>query len=172
MRILTFILFSGFVFFTSCKNTDKNPSVNKTEQKPNNALIEQDIAKFRYTDYILDEKADELIKSSNEYTQLLELKNDIKKGNLSFFETYKDSPKDLFKNLRKTLPSELNSESILARILVLETKFLQLESLFNLSTTNKDQLLVASKEFLVAFSNFNLQMNKKIELESRIIEKP
>lgn len=172
MRILTIILLNCFVCFTGCKNTEKDQFAEAGEQPPKNILTEQDIAQLKYTDYILDQKAQEIIKDSNEYLQLQDLKDQIRKGDLKFFEIYKDGPKDLFKNLRKTWPDELNSESILARILVLETKFLQLESLLKLSTTDKDQILEASKEFLVAFSNLNLQINKKMELDNRVIEKP
>ena len=54
----------------------------------------------------------------------------------------------------------------------METKFLKLESLVNLSTTSKTELIANIQDFLIAFSNLNLQMNKKIENDNIIIERP
>ncbi len=172
MRTIFLTLLGFLVFLSSCKDAQEQQNTETVETNENQNLTEQDIAKIKYTDYILDEQAENLIKSSSEYAQLQELITSIKLGDLSFFETSEENQKDLFKNLRQTLPSGLNTESVLARVLVLETKFHQLESLSNLSTTTKVELLETVKEFLVAFSNLNLQMNKKMEFDSRTIEKP
>lgn len=172
MRTIFLTLLVFLAFFSSCKDTQEQQNTETVETNQNRNLTEQDLAKLKYTDYILDEKAESLIKNSGEFVQLQELIRNIKQGDLSFFETSKENQKDLFKNLRQTLPSTLNTESVLARILVLETKFHQLESLSNLSTTTKAELLKTVKEFLVAYSNLNLQMNKKMEFDSQTIEKP
>ncbi|XCF06962.1 hypothetical protein ABI125_03660 [Tamlana crocina] len=172
MRTNLLFFLACLVFLSSCKDAQEQPSTDDTETSENQNLTEQDLAKLKYTDYILDEQAKNLMKNSGEYTQLQELISNIKLGDLSFFETSKETQKGLFKNLRQTLPNGLNTESVLARILVLDTKFHQLESLYNLSTTTKDELLKNTKEFLVAFSNLNLQMNKKMEFDNRTIEKP
>jgi len=172
MRTIFLTLLVFLVFLSSCKDAQEQQNTETVETNENQNLTEQDMAKIKYTDYILDEQAENLIKSSSEYAQLQELITSIKLGDLSFFETSEENQKDLFKNLRQTLPSGLNTESVLARVLVLETKFHQLESLSNLSTTTKVELLETVKEFLVAFSNLNLQMNKKMEFDSRTIEKP
>ncbi|MDA9775017.1 hypothetical protein N9B67_01725, partial [Algibacter sp.] len=78
----------------------------------------------------------------------------------------------LLKDLKQNVPEALNSSSIVARILVLETKLLILESLANLSTTAKEELLETIKEFFVSFYTLSFQMNKKVEFDNRSIEKP
>ncbi|NJX15783.1 hypothetical protein [Tamlana crocina] len=172
MRTILLTLVGCFILLSSCKDAPEQANTDNVEASESQSLTEQDLAKLKYTDYILDEEAEKLIKNSGEYVQLEDLVKNIKQGDLSFFETSEETQKDLFKNLRQTLPDALNTESVLARILVLETKFHQLESLYNLSTTTKDELLKNTKEFLVAFSNLNLQMNKKMEFDNRTIEKP
>ncbi|UKM66031.1 hypothetical protein GSB9_02604 [Flavobacteriaceae bacterium GSB9] len=172
MRKLITLLLVCFVFLFGCKNPKESEDIDAVEQTRSASINEKDIAQLKYTDYILDQKAENLIKKSGEYTQLQDLKNNIKKGDLSLFGEDNETSKELFKNLRQTLPSELNTESVLARILVLETSFYKLESLSNLPTTTKAERLNAIKGFLVAFSNLNLQMNKKVEFDNRTIEKP
>ena len=165
-------LFSILVFITSCGDSQKTETVEEVEQKSSKEITKQDIAKIKYIDYILDENVEKLLVNSGEYMQVRDIVENLKKGDLSFFETSKENVKELFKNLRQTMPAELNTESVLARVLVLETKFKKLESLSNLSTTSKEELIKTVKEFLVAFSNLNLQMNKKVEFDNREIEKP
>lgn len=172
MRTIFLTLWGCLVFLSSCQDAQKQQNPENAEANVNQNLTEQELAKLKYTDYILDEKAESLMKNSSEYVQLKELISHVKQGDLSFFETSKETQKDLFKNLRQSLPTALNTESVLARILVLETKYHQLESISNLSTTTKSELLENVKEFVVAFSNLNLQMNKKMEFDSRSIEKP
>ncbi|MEL0455653.1 hypothetical protein WJN01_05405 [Flavobacteriaceae bacterium SZ-1-7] len=172
MRTYTLSLFSILVFITSCGKAQKAETVEEVEQNTSKEVTKQDIAKIKYTDYILDENVEKLLVNSGEYVQVRDIVENLKKGDLSFFETSKENAKELFKNLRQTMPTELNTESVLARVLVLETKFKKLESLSNLSTTSKEELIKTIKEFFVAFSNLNLQMNKKVEFDNRDIEKP
>ncbi|MFL1011102.1 hypothetical protein [Flavisericum labens] len=172
MRTIPSLLFSIFVLLTGCKNTEENGTVSKEEQNKSETITEEDIAKLKFTDYVLDVKAQNIIKTSVEYVQLQDLRNNIKNGDLSFFVGSEETSKALFKNLRQTLPSEFNTESILARILVLETEFYKLESLSRLTTTSREELLQAIKDFFVAYSNLSLQINKKMEFENRTIEKP
>ncbi|WP_370478863.1 hypothetical protein [Tamlana flava] len=172
MRTYILSLSSILVFITYCGKAQKTEIVEKDEQNTSKEVTAQDIAKIKYTDYILDENVEKLLVNSGEYAQVRDVVGSIKKGDLSFFVTSKEHAKDLFKNLRQTMPTELNTESVLARVLVLETKFKKLESLSNLTTTSKEELIKTIKEFFVAFSNLNLQMNKKVEFDNREIEKP
>jgi hypothetical protein len=49
---------------------------------------------------------------------------------------------------------------------------LKLEGVVNLSNPDKKEVLLIVRDFLAAFSNLNLQINKKFERESQNIEKP
>ena len=170
IKILSFLCL--FVITFSCKkNQDTVEAIN---DKPIDSLgiKVKDIAKIKYTDYILDTRVEEKITYWNSYTQLQEAVNKINKADLTFFKNNGKEIRELLATLKQTIPLEVNSAAIMARITALETKLLKLESLSNLDTTSKTELLSAIKEFLIAFSNLNLQMNKKIENDNIIIEKP
>lgn len=172
MNIKFFCLVCVFIIAFSCKKNQE--TVELTNIKPNDSLEikAKDIAKIKYTDYILDTRVEDKITSWNSYKQLTQVVNNLKKADLIFFKDNDKEIQELLTNLKQAIPYEVNSASVMARITALETKLLKLESLSNLDTTSKTELLTTIKEFLVAFSNFNLQMNKKIENDNIIIEKP
>ena len=163
---------SLFILCFSCKKTQENTSADAAEQSNRQEITEKDMSKIKYVEYALDLKTEDTIENWVEYSQLQDLIKDIKKGDLSFFNDNKTVIKLLLKELKSNIPDQVNSASITARILVLETKLYKLESLSNLSTTSKEELIAVIKEFLVSFSNLNMQMNKKIEFDNRSIEKP
>lgn len=171
MRFTILLAVSLFVLFSSCNNNANN-STQEIEKDDSQEITSQDIEKLKYTDYALDEKTYTALDNWSQYLQIEEVIANVKKGDLSFFNDNKKAIKLLFKELKKDIPEAVNSPSILARILVLETKLYKLESLSNLITTSKEELLETIKEFLISYSNFNLQMNKKIEFDSRTIVKP
>lgn len=172
MRIKSLIILSFLVLFSACKKTQEVTTETQTEQDKSKEITEQDITKLRYVEYILDSKTEDIVKDWAEYLQLEGVFNNLKKGDLVFFIDNTKAIQLLLRDLKQNIPRPLNSESILSRILVLETKTYKLESLANLSTTSKKELLENIKEFFVSFSNLNFQMNKKTEFDSRDIEKP
>lgn len=171
-KVLTIL--SLLVLFVSCKKTPETsfPDVDKIDNQNSQEITEADVSKLKYIDYTLDVKTEDAIKDWKEYTQLQDIISNIKRGDLSFFNDNEEQVKILIKDLKDNMPKQVKSPSVSARLLVWETKILKLESLSNLSTTSKDELLDVIKEFLVACSNVNFQMNKKVEFDSRTIEKP
>lgn len=172
MRINILIVISIFILCFSCKKTQENISDETIEQNKSKELTEKDISNIKYAEYALDSKTEDSIQDWTEYLQLQDIKSNIEKGDLSFFNDNEEVIKLLLKELKSNIPEQVSSSSVTARILVLETKLYKLESLSNLSTTSKEELLSIITEFFVSFSNLNLQMNKKIEFDSRSIEKP
>ncbi|GAA4895410.1 hypothetical protein GCM10023311_20150 [Flaviramulus aquimarinus] len=172
MHIKTLIAISLFVLSFSCKKTQDNMSDVAVEQNKSKDLTEKDIATIKYAEYALDLKTEDAIQDWAEYFQLQDIITEVKKGDLSYFSDNEEVIKLLVKEFKSNIPAHISSPSITARVLVLETKLYKLESLSNLSTTSKEELLNTIKAFFVAFSNLNLQMNKKIEFDSRSIEKP
>lgn len=173
MHIKPLIILSFLILLTSCKKTqEETVEENLTKQNTNKGITEQDISKLKYVEYILDSKTEEAIRDWDEFKQLNDVIINIKKGDLTYFIDNKKVVKLLLKELKQNIPTSISSESILSRILVVETKLLQLESLLNLTTTSKKELLENIKIFLIASSNLNYQLNKKVEFDSRTIEKP
>ncbi|HMQ42896.1 MAG: hypothetical protein KDC97_08470 [Confluentibacter sp.] len=160
------------LFFVSCKKKQDDAALVVEKPVESQVIKVKDIAKIKYTDYILDSRAEDSIVNWMAYKQLDEVVNNLKKADLSFFKANEKNVKELVRNLKQTIPAEINNNAITARITALETQLLKLESLYNLSTTTKPELLENIRAFLVAFSNLNLQMNKKIEADNIIIERP
>ena len=172
MSIKILSLLCVLTVFVSCKKTQENDTANTIDKQQIQAITEQDLAKLKYVDYVLDFKTEEAIKDWQEYFQLQDVIDEVKKADLSFFNDNEENIKILISKLKENIPDQLNSEGVLARFLVLETKLLKLESLSNLSTTTKEELISIIKEFFVSFSNVNFQMNKKLEFDNQLIEKP
>ena len=159
------------VFF-SCKKTQEENTSTADEDNTKQELSKNDISKLNFVDYILDEKTETSIESWQEYTELNDVVVNIKDGDLSYFNDNDEGIKTLFKNLKIKIPKTVETPSIIARIVALETKFYKLKSFSGLSTTSKEELNAVIKEFLESFSYLNLQMNKKIENDSNNTEKP
>ncbi|MEP3838393.1 MAG: hypothetical protein ABJM36_12135 [Algibacter sp.] len=172
MRIKTLALLCFLLTFSACKKNQEETVDDEVPQIKTHDITEQDVNKIKYIDYILDTKTQDAVKDWQEYKQLENLISNIKKADLTYF-TEDEKVLILFlKELKQNIPAALKSESTNSRILVIETQLLKLKSLYNLSTTSKEELKLSIKEFLVAFSNLNFQMNKKIEFDTRVIEKP
>jgi len=172
MRFKILTILSLILLFSGCKKKLENEEAELIEQNNTQGVSEKDIEDLDYIDYALDQKTDAIIQDWTEYLQIQDVVNNVKIGDLSFFNDNEKAIKLLLKELKANIPEALKATSIEARLLVVETKLYKLESLSNLSTTGKEELLATIEEFLVAFSNLNLQMNKKVEFDTRIIERP
>ncbi|MFV0565827.1 MAG: hypothetical protein ACK5NB_08350 [Flavobacteriaceae bacterium] len=157
------IIFSLCLLTTACKNTQDNTDIDATTNTQD--LTEKDIAKLKYTDYILDDKTEKTVTDWAQYHQLQEVINNIKKGDLSYFNDNEKTITDLFKDLKQHTPETLKTDAITVRITAFETQFYKLGNLSVLSSTSKQQLQATIKDVLIAFSNLNLQMNKKMEAD-------
>ena len=149
------------LFFVSCKKKQDDAALVVEKPVESQVIKVKDIAKIKYTDYILDSRAEDSIVNWMAYKQLDEVVNNLKKADLSFFKANEKNVKELVRNLKQTIPAEINNNAITARITALETQLLKLESLYNLSTTTKPELLENIRAFLVAFSNLNLQSEER-----------
>ena len=151
------------------KESDHNVSI---EASVSTKISEKDISQFKFLEYSLDIKTEKEIENWTSFKELEDLVIRVKKGDLSYFKDNNEAITKLVKELKEKIPDTLNTPSVDARITSLETKIYKLESLYNLSTTSKDELSLLIKEFLESVSNLNLQMNKKLEKDSQIIETP
>lgn len=155
-----------------CTNTNNNNAQNIQEQSNGIEVSKDDISNLDYIEFVLDSKAEKDFETWAKYIELQNLITNLKQGDVSFF---KDNP-ELFEaflvDFKATIPEQINTSSILVRIKALETKMYKLQSVTNLSNTSKKTIHEAIKELLTAFSNLNLQINKKFEKESQNIEKP
>jgi hypothetical protein len=168
--LLRFLLIT--LLLVSCKQSTDNGTLNSKFEQTNSQITESDISKLELLEYELDVKTKKAIESWEQYKELINIISKLEKGNSLYFKNNKEVTTSFLKDLKDKIPDTINTPSVSARLMALETKFLKLESLYNLSSTSKDELLQSIKEFLESFSNLNLQMNKKLEKESQIIENP
>ena len=146
--------------------------VKVVEEVVSPLAYKDDISKLVYTDFILDTKAQKDIESWNKFFELETIMADLKSGDVSYFQGYTKTLLAFMNDLRDNIPDAINSPSIQARFLTLETKMLKLQSILSLKNIPKSEELQIIKETLIAYSNLNLQINKKYEKDSQQIEKP
>lgn len=165
------ISFCLFICLLSCGNTEEN--TNNIEQDSNlPSLSKEQIQKLNFTEYLADSKVKVFTKNWVKYNELERVISNLKQANISYFKENHKILESLINDLKKNVPEELNSPSVMSRLIALETKLFKLESVVNLSNTSSDAMISHIKEVLVSFSNLNLQMNKKLERESQKIIKP
>jgi len=170
MNNLLFRFFLITLFLFSCKQkTNDDNAISKSEQS-SSLITESDISKLKLLEYELDSKTEKVIESWEQYNELASIISNLEKGDLLYFKNNKEITDSFLKDMRDNIPDTINTPSVSARLIALDTKFLKLESCYNLSTTSKEELLQNIKEFLESFSNLNLQMNKKLEKDSQIID--
>lgn len=169
---MRFVIFFVLLVLFSCQDS-QNENVDETSV---NSIVEvvtkEDVQSLNYMDFVLDSKVERAISSWEKYNELQKVILDIKDANLSFFRDNNEIILALIEDLKTTIPEQVSSPHVEARILALETKLLKLESHANLSNAKKETVLMSIEEVLIAFSNLNLQMNKKIEKESQNIQRP
>lgn len=150
------------------------------EQQPEVDVVKQDISKIEKTDlnnldyieYILDETVKTNISGWLKYDELLEKVNELKNADLGYFKSDKEVVETLVEELATTIPENINTDAINARVLVVQNMYYKLNSTVNLSTSNKSELKKSIVDLFEAFSNLNFQINKKFERDSRNLIKP
>tara|TARA_R110000868_G_scaffold320583_4_gene581522 strand:+ start:10197 stop:10718 length:522 start_codon:yes stop_codon:yes gene_type:complete len=173
MKTIIVISFCLSLLLVSCNNTSNESKTKQTFIEPvNKSLSEKDISKLKYIEYSLDDKTENAIENWIKYKELETLVQNVKKGDLSYFNDNNEAIKTFLTEFENTIPDTVNTAPVGARITAFKTKLYKLESLSNLKTTSKQELGMTIKEFLESFSNLNLQMNKKLEKDSQQIERP
>jgi len=168
MKLLLAIVFLFFINCDSIKQEDKVANDGTTKAYK---LSKKEIESIDYIDYGLSDASKKAAEKWNTYSELENLILSIKTGDLSYFESDREIHLSFNRDLRANLPIGIISQPIAVRLRALETKFFKLRSAVSLSTTTKDELLISIEEFLVAASNLNLQINKKLEKEAQDISK-
>ncbi|MEZ4792198.1 MAG: hypothetical protein R2783_01590 [Gelidibacter sp.] len=106
------------------------------------------------------------------YQELMMQIDYLKQADFSFFGGKNELLVNFLRDLKSDIPEKVSTPAIKERLIALETKLLKLHSTLKLSNAKKKEVLNNIKEFLVATSNLHLQINKKFELESQVIEDP
>jgi hypothetical protein len=170
MKVLLYL--SVLFCFISCAKQEDSKVLIEVQEETISQITKEDISKLNYKEFILDAKAEKALESWQKYFELDNIINNVNQANLSFFKNNNEILIAFIDDFKTTIPEIINSPLIMARVIALETKIFKLEGVVNLSNPTKKELLSVIKECLSAFSNLNLQINKKFEKESQNIEKP
>ncbi len=162
------------VFFVLGCNSKTEQTTNEVsdQEKDSQRITVKDIDNLKYSDYVLSPEAKEAVLNWQRYQELTMQIDYLKQADLSFFGGKNDILTTFLNDLKNDIPQSLATPAIKERLIALETKLLKLHSTLKLSNAKKSEILSNIKELLVATSNLNLQMNKKFELESQVIEDP
>lgn len=171
-RVLV-IFYVFFFLLSSCEDSKVTEVIEETQEQIDAKTITQtDIEAIRYDDFGL--RADSQ-KATTDWQKFQELTTQIevlKKADLAYFSGDPLLIQTLLKEMRTEIPSDLDTNEISARITALDTKTQKLNSLLRLAHVSKADKIKAVKEFLIAVSNLNLQINKKFEFDTNNILKP
>lgn len=143
------------------KLATKDVEIKKSEQTTK--LTTKAIENLDYTDYALSPESEMAIANWEKYQELAIQIGYLKKADLSFFNGDKEELRKFIIQFKASTPKELLTNAIVSRTLILETTLFILNEDLNLSTKDDSAKLLSIKEVLIAFSNLNYQINKKLE---------
>ena len=167
------LLFLCMISLLACQSEPKTESQESAQEVTSTAALSQaDIDAINYKDYVLSAEAKSALESWKSYSELTQHINALKKANLSFFKSEEALMIAFIEEFKTGMPEVINTESIKARVLVVENDLLKMQSLANLTNIKKPEVLKAVEDLFSAYANLNLQINKKFELESQNIEIP
>ena len=156
----------------SCADNKSESSKSDLVSQDTLKISKTDIEKLNFTEFILDPASDKKLAGWLKYRELEDRINELKNADLSFFKGDKKIVETLIQEFISTVPSNIDEESIRARILIVETMYLKLNNKVNLTTSTKSDIQKSITDLLEAFSNLNYQINKKFERDSQNIIKP
>lgn len=161
------------ILSVSCKKNNKEVNEDITaEILDSTSISKEDLKQINFTDIGLDIKTDKVMASWQPYITIADAVESLKQADFSFFTADIEVFNSAIKDLENTIPEPIKTQSIQARVLALKTQLLKLKGLVALQAISKKEKLLAVKEVFVAFSNLNLQINKKVEKDSQNIERP
>lgn len=168
-----------FILLISCSilscGNEPGDKANEDKQEVDQSstkITAKEIEELRFADYALSDASLKKISNWNQYLELTNNVEQLRKAKFEFFSEEKSIVEGFLNEVKKTVPENLNTNAIQARLIALETSIYKLHGELIASGSNKQNQLQAIKEALISFSNLNFQMNKKFEKESQNIQKP
>ena len=171
MGLKAFGIIGVIVLLMSC-NSNTQGNVETSTQENDSELTEADIANLKYLEFALDYDVANIVEPWDVYTRLRETIESVKKADFSFFHADEKAAMELIKEMKASVPDTLNTPSVLSRILVMETMLQKMQETSGLSTVSKTELSNVVKDVLIAYSNLNFQLNKKLERDKQKILRP
>lgn len=168
-RFLYFIISLFLVLWThSCKETpSKSPSQPRGIEAP---IIEEETPEQESE--ISNRTAREEFSEWRHYPTLDAAIKNLETGDSAFFETPIEDVNQLFLDIKKSIPTSLKINSILARVKVTETLVRKLHELYSVENTDLKELNQTKTDLIESHNNLIFQLNKMREKEAQRIIKP
>ncbi len=164
MKIGLFVLNILCFILISCGDDKTATEVVEAENNGQKlSITSKAIENFDYTDYALSADSEKALANWEKYQELAIQISYLKKADLSFFNGDKELLRKFINEFKATTPETLRTNPIVSRTVILETTFLKLNENLTLDNIGGRVKLLTIKEVLVAFSNLNFQINKKLE---------
>ncbi|GAB4154360.1 MAG: hypothetical protein Tsb0033_02220 [Winogradskyella sp.] len=148
----------------NCGDNKRSSEFKTEETKSQQPVISaKAIEGFKYKDYALSSRSENIVADWEKYKELAIQVDYLKKADLSFFNGDKTLLKGFIDTLKLNIPDTLKTNPIMSRTTIIETTVLRLNEHLTLDNIDSQLKLESVKEVLVAFSNLNYQINKKLE---------
>ena len=157
MKRLTKFIFLLFISFTSC---DEITSINVQKDNPNSSTINYSEINFESIYYV------KYNPSIEKWINYFELNEFIEQLNSNDFSSLVDNKKFLlrfFKEIKFSIPDEINKPEIKSRLTVIETDFMRFESMLSNFEIENEIKIKMVKKINNSFSNLNFQIDKLLE---------
>lgn len=173
MRLKTLFYITLSVFLFNCQDESLSEEKKETQAEIDARTIgPKDIEVLEYAEFSLSQDAQKAVTDWQKYKDLNVQVLLLKKADFSFFNDDRTNLLTFIKDLKAEMPKAIRTNPIEARFSALDTKLQKLNSTLLLYNSTKAEKLESVKEFLISVSNFNLQINKKMEFEKNNIGRP
>ncbi len=151
------------VLLFNCGDGGSSSEVTNAETKTQkNPITEDAIENFEYKDYTLSIDSEVLVANWEKYQEFKIQLDNLKKADLSFFTGDKVFLKGFIDSFKVQIPDTLKTNHIISRTAVIETRIYRLNENLTLDNIDDKLKLESIEEILIAFSNLNYQINKKL----------
>lgn len=174
MTVKHIVVVFGMLFFLNCGNSNSESQIvsSENDKKNQKTISVKAIENFKYVDYTLSDDAEIEIREWSKYQELATQFSFLKQADITFFTTEKDTLKVFLDSLKASIPKNINTNSVTARIVALETKLLKLNDDLTLENYAVENKLKSIKELLIANSNLIYIINKKLEFDKNDVGRP
>lgn len=164
MKLKLFFISVLSLFLFKCEDDKATSEGEESNNKPKKSIItEEAIESFEYTDYVLSTEGETAVSDWDKYQELSIQINYLRKADISFFNGDKELLQKFVQEFRLGIPKDLKTNPIISRVAIIETAILRFSDNLTLDNIPDQDKLNSVKEVLVAFSNLNYQINKKLE---------
>ena len=163
MKIGLYVISIFCLTLFSCGEETTTEIVEAEDNNQTPIITKKAIEDFEYKDYVLSEESEDAIVEWENYQELADQISYLKKADLSFYSGNKDDLIKFVEDFKTSIPKQLLTNPIISRTAIIETMLLRLNENLTIENIDKKDKLQSVKEVLVAFSNLNYHINKKLE---------